>query len=199
MQNMYDDYGYDFSSYKPEKLNYTGNSSLKSNLGSSGSYLTDALASFGTGFLGGRNLNSYKPFYYVDSDYIGNGLAKTRLGSADFNEGMFKNANMNNPTSALRGIIGMSRANKYKLGNVNEASLVSRIKNLFADRAQPIDLGTRDTIEYGYNTHPYMDYLGTDTARQLDNIYGVNYMPNSIYGNWGKPNNYKGNFDIYFG
>lgn len=186
MENIYDN------------LTYTGNKNLKSNLESSGGYLPDILGSFGAGYLTGNNRNSYSPIYYVNANYQGNGLAKTGLGGIGFDQGMYDRSKYYNPNAGLRGVIGTARENKYKLGNVHGSSIIDKLKSLFSDGALPTDLGTRQTVEYGYSPYPYTDYLGTDVASQLNNIYNLDYMPNDIFGKWGKPNNYRGNFDSYF-
>ena len=101
-------------------LRYTGNPALEQNQFSSGSNWQDALAGAVTGFLSADN-NNQPGQYYVDSNYVGNGLARGGIG-------YMKNQRYKDPLAYGKLITSNLRQNKYTTQDTQPyQNLLSRI------------------------------------------------------------------------
>lgn len=155
-------------------LKYTGNPALEQNKFSSGSNWQDALTGATTGFMN-VDRNNQPGKYYVDSNYAGNGLAKTEIGYTN---------NLKYKDPLIYGLLMNSqlRQNKYK--TQEPQSYQDLLSKIFGTR----NLGSVNTKDYLTQDA----YYPTSIYDKDDSIYGnLDYnFSHPSYNNGGSYSNF---------
>lgn len=156
-----------------EKYTYTGNPRLEVNPFSTGSRWQDALLGLGAAYQE-INPKNQPANYYVDTNYIGNGLARSNVSAN-------KNYNYRNPQAQSDWLRGALRSNKYRKDTLStDNPLSNQLLNLFGTKV----LGDVSSS----------DYIKGDTPSSIfDNIWGSG---DSIY-NYNTPQLSLDNFGNY--
>ena len=172
-------------------VNYTGNPNVTRD--SSGSRWQDALIGLGAGL---NELNPYnKPeFFYVDSNYAGNGLAKSsgRDGIASI-----KNSRYRDPLLMSEFLKSDLRQGKYGYGSQNNNDqLSSQLANIFGKKILG-NIGSKDFMNNYYPTSIY-DNSWYNNGNNIYNyttpqINMMDYLGGGQYADFGKSiNDYLG-------
>lgn len=166
-----------------KSVTYTGNENLPRY--SSGSRWQDALLGLGAG-LAEANPHNTPNNYFVDTNYIGNGLARSPSAGGI---GSIRNDKYRDPYDLLNYWQSKLRQNKYGYGNnEQDDSLSSQLANIFGTKILG-DISTNDFMNYNYPTSIY------DTSwNNGDTIYNykspqynpIDYIGGGRYGDFGK-------------
>lgn len=203
MENIFDNkWNKDFNDENTwdDSVAYTGNENLPRY--SSGSRWQDALLGLGAG-LSELNPSNTPNRYFVDTNYIGNGLAKS---SSAGGIGSIKNDKYRDPYDLLNYWQSKLRQNKY--GKATNTPLPTLIGSAFDDRILG-NIGTIDVLpQYKYPTSIYDNsdwYVPNNTIKAYREPEANDYLQTGKYSNFrNKLSDYFGNFggvvsDIYGG
>lgn len=187
MENIFDNKWNILNNQSDNGINYTGNQNA--NRSSSGSRWQDTLLGLGVGLYDAMPSNS-PGTYYVDTNYAGNGLAKS---SSAGGIGYMKNNKYRNPYDLLNYWQSKLRQNKY--GDKTNDTLSAKLGDVFEPRILG-NIGTIDVIpQYQYPTSIY------DTSDWYVPINTINAYrePNvNDYLNTGKYSNFRNKVADYF-
>ena len=165
-------------------VNYTGNPNVTRD--SSGSRWQDALIGLGSIF--GETSRSNSPdFFYVDSNYAGNGLAKS---SGRDGIGSIKNNRYRDPLLMSEFLKSDLRQGKYGYGqqNYKNDSISNQLANIFGTKILG-NIGVNDFMNYDHPTSIYDTSWGNgDTIYnyQTPQYNPIDYIGGGRYGDFGK-------------
>lgn len=190
MENIFDnkwDSNFQGGNTWDNSINYTGNPNV--NRSSSGSRWQDAL--IGIGSILGENSKSNSPeFFYVDSNYAGNGLARS---SGRDGIGSIKNNKYRNPYDMANYLQSRLRQNKY--GKTVNNPLSTQLGSAFNDRILG-NIGTIDVLpQYKY---PESIYDTNDWYVPSNTISAYREPTIDDYLNTGKYSNFQSKLSDYF-
>lgn len=201
MENIFDNKWNALNKQEDNGIEYTDNQNVDRS--SSGSRWQDALLGLGAGLYDA--LPSGSPgSYFVDTNYVGNGLAKSSGNTGGI--GYAKNSRYRNPYDLLNYWQSKLRQNKY--GKATNTPLSTMIGSAFDDRILG-NIGTIDVLpQYKYPTSIYDNsdwYVPNNTIKAYREPEVNDYLQTGKYSNFrNKLSDYFGNFggvvsDIYGG
>lgn len=169
---------------------YNGNNNLPRY--SSGSRWQDALLGLGAGIADSIPSNSPNR-YFVDTNYAGNGLAKSSHAGGI---GSIKNDKYRDPLAMAELLKSRLRQGRYGYGSdTQDDSLSSQLANIFGTKILG-NIGTNNFMDYSYPTSIYDTSFGNgDTIYnyQSPQYNPIDYVGGGRYADFGKSvNDYLG-------
>lgn len=164
-------------------ITYTGNKNLPRY--SSGSRWQDALIGLGAG-LSELNPSNTPNRYFVDTNYAGNGLARS---SSAGGISSIKNDKYRDPLAMAEFLKSRLRQNKYGYSNDTQGdSLSSQLANIFGTKILG-NIGTGNFMDYSYPTSIYdTSWNNGDTIYdyQSPQYNPIDYIGGGRYADFGK-------------
>ena len=166
-------------------VNYTGNPNVTRD--SSGSRWQDALIGFGS-ILGETSRSNRPEFFYVDSNYAGNGLARS---SGRDGIGSIKNNRYKDPLLMSEFLKSDLRQGKYGYGpqSYSNDRMSSQLADIFAKKILG-NIGSKDFINANYPTSIYDNsWYSNDNSiynYTTPQINLMDYLGDGKYADFGK-------------
>lgn len=175
MENIYD------NRWDPNRqLEYTGNQNLEFNRDSSGSRWGDALIGLSQVAMSANPHN--KPAnYFVDTNYIGNGLARSSVKP-------LQNYDYNNPDLWGEALKSKMRQNRYRFGSGNNNTLADIFGKTDTNKILG-NIGVSNFVKELYPTSIYDNSWDTGNSiynYQPQSFTYSGYLDGGQYGDFGK-------------